>query len=246
MTSSAPILSARHVHRSYGDLEVLRDLSFEVGGPQLVGILGPAGSGKTSLLDLLEGLAEPSRGEIALFGKPLLPGAYPRQRVGVVLQREFLPEQICVAEYADLFSAMCGVPGGASRILREAELEASAKVRVDALSTLQAQNLFIASALVHDPELLFLDEPSFGVGSEAKVALGEKLRSLSRQRTVVLSTDDLSEAEKICDFCLFLSQGRLCVAAPKAEILSSMPGRSLADSFLHLCSPRSARQGQCA
>src|SRR4051812_21980977 len=94
-------VSVENVCREYGSVRALKHVTFELAGPGLLGILGPNGAGKTSLLDILEGLAQPSQGSVRLFGAELGRAAYPRRRVGVVLQREFVPDHLSVAEYAE-------------------------------------------------------------------------------------------------------------------------------------------------
>jgi ABC-2 type transport system ATP-binding protein len=206
-----------------------------------VGILGPNGAGKTTLLDILEGLAAPSGGEVRLFGKPLSP--YPRARVGAVLQREFVMEGISVAEYAELFAAIQRVPRGALRIVREAELEGRERSPVARLSGGEAARLFVAAAVVHEPELLFLDEPTAHLDPEHKLRMGEVLKRMARERTVILTTHDLREADALCDRLMFLVKGRVRAEGPRAELVEAVPaaerrGLPVEAAFFHFCAAR--------
>jgi ABC-2 type transport system ATP-binding protein len=239
-------VSVEGVCREYGTLRALSDVSFELQGPGLWGLLGPNGAGKTSLLDLLAGLARPSRGRIRLFGAELAASRYPRRRVGVVLQREFAPDQLSAREYADLFAAIYGVRGGELGILRRAQLEARARVPVARLSGGEAQRLFIATALVHDPELLLLDEPTAGLDPQHKHEVGQLLRDLSQTKTLLMSTHDLAEAERLCDRCLFLAGGEIRAQGAPAELLRLAGAQDLAGAFRHFCGASRGASGDSA
>src|SRR5258705_13884350 len=126
------MVAASALHKRYGAVEALHEVTFTLQGPQLIGILGPNGAGKTTLLDILEGIHPPTSGSFRLFGGA--PSPYPRRRVGVVLQREFVLDHATVAEYAELFAAIHGVRRGEDEILRAAALEARRDVPVDRLS----------------------------------------------------------------------------------------------------------------
>jgi len=240
---SVPVVLVEHVVRRYGDVAALADVSFRIDATGITGLLGPNGAGKTSLLDLLAGLSAPNSGHVSLFGARLTGVGYPRRRVGVVLQREFVPDGVTVREYAQLFAAVYGVRDGAQTILNEAELTARATVSVERLSGGEAQRLFIAAARVHQPELLLLDEPSAGLDPASKRALGDTLRRVAGSCSVLIATHDLNEAERICDRCLFLVQGRLRAAGATNELLASANATSLEDAFFHYCGSRLSLQG---
>jgi ABC-2 type transport system ATP-binding protein len=239
------VLKVRGLTRRYGATVALSDVSFTLCGPQLCGILGPNGAGKTSLLDILEGLAVPAAGQVELLGEPLVPGRYPRARVGVVLQREFAPEYLSVAEYAELMAVLHDVAAGAAAILEAANLGSRASVPVSRLSGGEAQRLFIAAATVHAPELLFLDEPTSQLDPQNKRRLGQTLRELSRERTLVLTTHDLREADQLCDSLLFMVGGRVRAFGTRQELLAAVPGaQSVEDAFFHFCGARVNERGE--
>lgn len=232
-------VSARGITKRFGEIVALRDVSFTFEGPQLIGILGPNGAGKTTLLDILEGIASPTEGEVRLFGERISP--YPRRRVGVVLQRELLLERVTVREYAELFAAIHAVRHGEDEILRMAALSARAHVPVTRLSGGEAQRLFIACAVIHAPDLVFLDEPSAHLDPESKQEIGELLRRMSRERTVVLTTHDLREADQLCDHLLFLVDGAVRAAGRRDTLVSAVPGGErggVEEAFFHFCSLR--------
>lgn len=237
------VLAADGLTRRFGAVEALRGVTFAVHGPQVIGILGPNGAGKTTLLEILEGLFAPTSGSFRLFGAPQTTASYPRRRVGVVMQQEFVLDRITVLEYAELFAAIHGVRGGEEEILATAGLGARARVAVERLSGGEAQRLFIAAAVVHRPDLLFLDEPTAHLDPENKARIGAVIREMSRSRTVVLTTHDLREAEAVCDHVLFLVDGRVKAAGPKEELIAAVPpeerrGPGLEDAFFHFCAAR--------
>jgi ABC-2 type transport system ATP-binding protein len=233
------VVAALGLGKRFDGIVALDGLDFSIEGPGLVSVLGPNGAGKTTLLDILEGLAEPTSGSYRLFGAPARP--YPRRRVGVVMQKEAQIERVTAREYAELFSAIYGVRGGAERILARSRLESRASVPVTRLSGGEAARLFIATAVVHDPELVFLDEPTAHLDPENKRIVGELLRELAEERTLLLTTHDLREADALSDRLLFLVGGRLRASGTKDELVRAVPqdkrrGLGVEDAFFHFCS----------
>ena len=244
---SSPFVSLQGISRRYGAFEALSDVSFRIDAAGVVGLLGPNGAGKSTLLDVLAGLATPDSGSLSLFGEPLQAGApYPRRRVGVVLQREFVPDHVTVADYAELFAAIQGVQGGAQRIIAQARLEGRSKLAVDRLSGGEAQRLFVAASLVHSPELLLLDEPSARLDPVSKRELSELLRRVSAKTCVLMATHDLNEAERVCDHCLFILGGRLRAQGSTAELMATAGVSTLEEAFFHFCSARLNPSGDAA
>jgi len=236
--SGRPIVEAERLGKRFGETIALDDVSFVVEGPGLWAVLGPNGAGKTTLLDLLLGLAEPTSGSFRLFGAP--PRPYPRRRVGVVMQKEAELERVTAREYAELFASIYGVRGGAERILSRARLEHRRTTAVTRLSGGEAARLFIATAGVHDPELMFLDEPTAHLDPENKRLVGELLRELSAERTLVMTTHDLREADALADNLLFLVDGRVRACGTKETLVRAVPpssrrGLDVEDAFFHFC-----------
>jgi ABC-2 type transport system ATP-binding protein len=238
------ILETKGLGKRFGETIALADVSLALSGPRLVAILGPNGAGKTTLLDLLEGLEVPTAGTVTLFGSAIDPARYPRRRVGVVMQREFVLDGIDVADYADLFAAIYAQKDGRKRILERAGLASRERVSVARLSGGEAQRLFIAAASVHDPELLLLDEPTSELDPESKERVGVLLRELAARSLLVMTTHDLDEAERIADEVLFLFEGRVRAFGTKADLLRSVgPDATMRDAFFELCGTTIARGG---
>ncbi len=233
------VLSVDGLSKSFGAVSVLKELTFQLQGPQRIGILGPNGAGKTTLLDILEGLSSPSSGQVRILGQPLQP--YPRRRVGVVLQRECSFDAIRVGEYAELFAAIHNLPEGAGRILRESGLEQRRHLPLDRLSGGEAQRLYIAASTVHDPELVFLDEPTAHLDPAGKKAVGQYLKTMGERRTLVMTTHDLREAESLFDHILLLVHGELRAQGSTADFLGQ--SGSLEEAFFERCAVRISRQG---
>lgn len=235
------VIQARELTKRFGSVTALDRVSFAFDGPGVIGILGPNGAGKSTLLDLLEGLSRPDSGEVLLFGEPI--ARYPRHRVGVVLQREAALDTLTVGEYAELFAAIHRVRDGAARILATSRLEDRGRTPMARISGGELARLVVATALVHDPELVFLDEPTAALDPANKRAMGELFRAIGRERTVVLTTHDLREAEAVCDQLIFLVDGSVRAAGPKHELVASVPedargGSELEAAFFHYCAVR--------
>jgi ABC-2 type transport system ATP-binding protein len=235
------IIKTEALGKRFGDTVALEDVTFTIDGPGIVGVLGPNGAGKTTLLDILEGLSVPTSGNYRLFGKPANP--YPRSRIGVVMQKEAQLERISVREYAFLFSEIFGVTGGADKILEQARLIHRSNTPVVRLSGGEAARLHITTAVVHEPDLVFLDEPTAHLDPDNKRLIGELLRDLSQHRTLFLTTHDLYEADVLCDKLLFLVDGRLRKSGTKQDLVAAVPpdkrhGIGVEDAFFHFCSIR--------
>lgn len=218
---------------------MLRGLSFSLEGPRVLGVLGPNGAGKTTLFDLLAGLSTPDQGEISLFGNSLRGKPYPREKVGVVLQREYVLEGISAYEYAELFAAIYRVPKAASEVIARAGLQQRAALPLASLSGGEAQRLFIATALLHKPSLLLLDEPTSALDPAAKREVREWLRDVAPGTACLLSTHDLREAELLCDEVLFLVQGEAKAHGSRAQLVeqASQHGAepTLEGAFFYFC-----------
>ena len=242
------VLGGEHLAKSFGATHALSDVSFSLKGPQVIGVLGPNGAGKTTLLEILEGLSSPTSGTARIFGAPLARKTYPRRRVGVVMQREFALDQITVGEYAELFAAIYAVKQGRSAILGRADLNAREGTPLDKLSGGEAQRLFLAAAVVHAPDLVFLDEPTAQLDPESKAKLDEDIRAMGRERTVVITTHDLREADAVCDYVLFLVDGRIKAEGARADLIAAVPeasrrGQGIEDAFFHFCAARLTAHG---
>ena len=198
--------------KSYGDLRAVDGVTLEVAEGEFLGVLGPNGAGKTTLLEMVEGLRRPDRGTARVLGEP----AWPRNprllpRIGVQLQASAFFERLTAREQLRTFASLYGVPArAADDWLERVGLVDKADVRVEALSGGQAQRLSIACALVHDPEVVFLDEPPAALDPQARRNLWDLLAGLNDAgRTVVLTTHYLDEAEALCDRVAIMDAGRV-------------------------------------
>ena len=196
----------------YGDLRAVDDVSFEIAEGEFVGVLGPNGAGKTTLLEMVEGLRPPDAGSATVLGMP----AWPRNaallpRIGVQLQASSFFERLTAREQIHTFAALYGAgPARADEWLERVGLGEKADARVEDLSGGQAQRLSIAIALVHDPEVVFLDEPTAALDPQARRNLWDLLSGLNESgRTVVLTTHYMDEAEALADRVAIMDHGRI-------------------------------------
>jgi ABC-2 type transport system ATP-binding protein len=212
----------RDLVMSYDALRAVDGISFEVGEGEFFGILGPNGAGKTTTLEIVEGLRRPDSGQAVLLGEP----SWPRNtgvlsRIGVQLQASAFFERLTVLEQLRTFAALYGVGASvAEEWLERVGLTEKASTRTEDLSGGQAQRLAIACALVHDPEIVFLDEPTAGLDPQARRNLWDLLSGLNESgRTVVLTTHHMDEAQTLCDRVAVMDHGRILrIGAPEEMI----------------------------
>jgi len=220
------ILAARGIRKSYGGREVVAGIDLELVRGECFGLIGPNGAGKTTTLRMLLGLTHPDAGEITLLGHSVPKAAREgRIRVGVVPQIDNLDPDFTVRENLVVYGRYFGL-GEADmrerlpRLLEFAALEARADSRIQELSGGMKRRLVLARALVNDPELVFLDEPTTGLDPQARHLMWEKLRALLRQgKTILLTTHFMDEAERLCDRLKIIDHGvTLAEGAPRALI----------------------------
>ncbi len=205
-------IEVRDLAIAYGETKAVDGVSFEVAEGEFFGILGPNGAGKTTTLEMIEGLRRPDAGEVTLLGeRPWPRNAALLPRIGVQLQTSAYFERLTAREQIHTFAALYGVPPrGADEWLDRVGLADKAGTRTERLSGGQAQRLAIACALVHDPEVVFLDEPTAGIDPQARRNLWDLLSGLNESgRTVVLTTHYLDEAETLCDRVAIMDRGKI-------------------------------------
>ena len=220
------VLAARGIRKSYGGREVVAGIDLELARGECYGLLGPNGAGKTTTLRMLLGLTHPDSGEITLLGLPVPKAAREgRIRVGVVPQIDNLDPDFTVRENLLVYGRYFGLSQAQvlerlPRLLEFAALEARADSRIQELSGGMKRRLILARALVNDPDLIFLDEPTTGLDPQARHQMWEKLRVLLRQgKTILLTTHFMDEAERLCDRLKIIDHGRtLAEGAPQALI----------------------------
>ncbi|MGN6682294.1 MAG: ABC transporter ATP-binding protein [Streptosporangiaceae bacterium] len=218
-------INVRDLRKSYGDVVAVDGVSFEVSEGEFFGILGPNGAGKTTTLEIIEGLRKPDSGEVRVLGLP----AWPRNgsllpKIGVQLQASSFFERLSAREQIRTFASLYGVGARqADEMLETVGLTDQAGQRTEKLSGGQAQRLSIACALVHDPELLFLDEPTGALDPQARRNLWDLLRKISKSgRTVVLTTHHMDEAESLCDRVAIMDDGKILKAGPPAALVREL------------------------
>ncbi len=220
--STDAAIEVRGLRKHYGDLVAVDEVSFTVARGEFFGILGPNGAGKTTTLEMIEGLRRPDAGEVLLLGEP----TWPRNpallpRVGVQLQASAFFERLTAREQIRTFAALYGATSTqADDWLERVALTDKADARTEKLSGGQLQRLAIACALVHEPEVVFLDEPTAAIDPQARRNLWDLLRSINEAgRTVVLTTHYMDEAEALCDRVAIMDRGRvLKLDAPPALV----------------------------
>ena len=211
--------------KAYGELRAVDGVTFDVGEGEFFGILGPNGAGKTTTLEMIEGLRRPDQGTIQLLGEspwPRNPGLLPR--IGVQLQSTAFFERLTAREQIRTMASLYDVTSAVSdEWLERVGLDDKADTQVGNLSGGQAQRLSIACALVHDPEVVFLDEPTAALDPQARRNLWELLSGLNDSgRTVVLTTHYMDEAEALCDRVAIIDRGRILQLESPANLVRGL------------------------
>jgi ABC-2 type transport system ATP-binding protein len=215
--SAAPAILVRDLHKSYGDVQAVQGIDFEVARGEVFGLLGPNGAGKTTTVEVLEGYRERTSGIVSVLGHD--PGGRPRalrERVGIVLQSSGIYRHATPRELVTHWAGFYPAPRDVDEVIALAGLRDSEHVLTRRLSGGQARRLDFALALVGDPELVFLDEPTTGFDPAARRAAWETIRALAELgKTVLLTTHYLDEAQALCDRVAIVKDGRiLAVGAP--------------------------------
>jgi ABC-2 type transport system ATP-binding protein len=205
------VVIVRDVHKSFGDVKAVDGVSFEVRAGEIFGLLGPNGAGKTTTMEMLEGLGKPDSGELLVLDLDVTKHATAiKERIGVQLQTAALFPQLSVAEVIDLFGSFYGRRLPSARLIADLDLEEKRDAQTKNLSGGQRQRLSVALALVNDPELVFLDEPTTGLDPAARRGLWQLILGLkSEGRSVLMTTHYLEEAEAICDRVAIMDHGRI-------------------------------------
>jgi ABC-2 type transport system ATP-binding protein len=222
VTRVAATISVQNLRKSYGSMVAVAGVSFEVEQGEFFGILGPNGAGKTTTLEMLEGLRKPDDGQLTVLGLP----PWPRNpallpRIGVQLQSTSFFERLTAREQIRTFASLYGISTRrADDMLGVVGLDDQAEKKAEQLSGGQSQRLSIACALVHDPELVFMDEPTGALDPQARRNLWDLLRQINADgRTVVLTTHHMDEAETLCDRVAIMDHGEILqLGAPAALV----------------------------
>jgi ABC-2 type transport system ATP-binding protein len=213
-------ISVRDLRKSYGEYQALRGVSFEIAEGEVFGLLGPNGAGKTTTIEILEGYRQRDAGSVDVLGfDPQSAGPSMRERIGVVLQQSQLWPTLTVAETHRMFADYYAQPRDVDEVIRLVGLEEKRNARVKTLSGGQKRRLDLGVALVGDPDLVFLDEPTTGFDPAARRAAWEMIRSLrSLGKTILLTTHYLDEAERLADRVAVLREGRIIREGTPVEL----------------------------
>ncbi|HEX3743799.1 MAG TPA: ABC transporter ATP-binding protein [Bryobacteraceae bacterium] len=218
--------------KSYGGLEAVKGVDFEVCAGEVFGLLGPNGAGKTTTVEILEGLRPRSGGRVSVLGCD--PGVQTRElkdRVGVCLQSTRLQDKLKVKEAIEVFAALYTRNVDTTQLLKRLQLWEKREAHYSTLSGGQKQRLALALALLNDPQVLFLDEPSSGLDPQARLEIHQLVQDLrAEKRTILLTTHYIEEAEKLCDRVAIVDEGRIIALGTPREIQE----RTLANSTIEI------------
>jgi ABC-2 type transport system ATP-binding protein len=216
-------IAVRGLRKSYGKLEAVRGVDFEIEQGEVFGLLGPNGAGKTTTVEILEGYRRRDAGEVSVLGHdPQSPGPDFRQRIGVVLQQSELWPNITVRETHKIFAGYYERPRDVDEVIELVGLTGKRDARVKTLSGGQKRRLDLGLALVGDPDLVFLDEPTTGFDPAARRAAWEMIRSLrGLGKTVLLTTHYLDEAEQLADRVAVMRDGTIVKIGTPRELTTA-------------------------
>ena len=216
-----PVIHVAAIRKTYGRTVAVDDASFEVYEGEIFGLIGPNGAGKTTTMECVEGLRKPDRGSISVLGLDPARQVYALQdRIGVQLQEAQLQKRIKVREAVGLWASLYRNPLDGDRLLEQLGLTEKRNAWFMTLSGGQKQRLFIALALINDPELVFLDELTTGLDPQARRAIWELVRGIrARGKTVFLTTHLMEEAERLCDRVAIIDHGRIIDIATPEELI---------------------------
>jgi len=219
-----PALRVRALRKSYKDVVAVDRLDLDVSYGECFGLLGPNGAGKTTTIEICEGLLAPDAGTVELLGLSWHSHAVQlRQRLGVQLQETQLSEKLTVEETVRLFRSFYYRGAPVAGVIAMVQLEEKRAARVGALSGGQKQRLAMACALVGDPDLLFLDEPTTGLDPQARRQVWHLVeRFKSAGRTIILTTHYMEEAERLCDRVAIMDHGRIIALGTPRELIASI------------------------
>ena len=226
-----PVIAVSGCRKTYGSLVALDEVSFEVADGEIFGLIGPNGAGKTTTMECVEGLRRPDRGRISVLGLEPFRDVYAlQQRVGVQLQQAQLQKRIKVWEAIDFWASLYRRPKrDGDRLLEQLGLAEKRDAWFMTLSGGQKQRLFIALALINDPDLVFLDELTTGLDPQARRAIWDLVRDIrTRGKTVFLTTHLMEEAERLCDRVAIIEHGRIIdIDTPDRLVARHCPERTV-------------------
>lgn len=227
-TQNGVVIEVRYLVKQYTDVTAVNGVSFEIRKGEIFGMVGPNGAGKTTTIECIEGLRSPDEGNVQVLGlDPQRDGYDLRQRIGMQLQESALHPRLKVWEALDLFASFYRRAVGWHALLEQLGLTEKHNAPIAKLSGGQKQRLFIALALVNDPDLVFLDELTTGLDPQARRAMWDLVRSIrERGKTVFLTTHYMEEAERLCDRVAIIDQGQIVALDTPENLVRSLGAES--------------------
>ena|SRR5947209_5990023 len=234
--STQPVIQVKALEKRYDKVHAVKGIDFEVGAGEVFGLLGPNGAGKTSTIEILEGLRPRSGGEARVLGyDPDRQTQQLKDRIGVCLQATNLPAKIRVQEALEVFGSLYSRSLSSEKLLNRLQLWDKRAAFYETLSGGQKQRLALALALVNDPQLLFLDEPTTGLDPQIRLEIHSLVEEMKHEgRTVVLTTHYIEEAERLCDRVAIVDEGKIVAMGTPRELQQ----RSKAQSFIQIVCDR--------
>jgi ABC-2 type transport system ATP-binding protein len=225
-------IQCRDLRKTYdGKVEAVRGLSLEIQAGECFGLLGPNGAGKTTTIEILEGLLDPTGGEVTILGHTWQENPLElREWLGISLQETRLSEKLTVRETIELFASFYRQPRPSLQVLEELQLTEKKDAWVGKLSGGQRQRLAVATALVGNPRILFLDEPTTGLDPQSRRQLWEIIRGFQQKGgTVLLTTHYMDEAERLCDRLVIIDHGRVIAEGTPADLIARLGGHHVVE-----------------
>ena len=230
---SVPVaIQCRDLRKTYdGKVEAVRGLNLEIQAGECFGLLGPNGAGKTTTIEILEGLLQPTSGEVSILGRNWLENEREmREWLGISLQETRLSEKLTVRETIELFASFYREPRSSDEVLEQLQLTEKADSWVGKLSGGQKQRLAVATALVCNPKILFLDEPTTGLDPQSRRQLWDIIRGFQRDGgTVLLTTHYMDEAERLCDRLAIVDHGEIIAEGSPADLIDRLGGHHVVE-----------------
>jgi len=224
----APVIEVSGLHKAYGDFEAVRGIDFDVSEGEIFGLLGPNGAGKTTTVEILEGLRSRSKGQVKVLGfDPEVSKRSLKDRIGVCLQATNLPDKIRVHEALAWFAAFYSRKADCNKLLQRLQLWEKRNDFYSKLSGGQKQRVALALALVNEPNLVFLDEPTTGLDPQVRLEIHSLIEELkANKRTILLTTHYIEEAERLCDRVAIIDEGKIVALGSPRELQERVFGQS--------------------
>jgi ABC-2 type transport system ATP-binding protein len=243
------MIETEHLHRAYGEHVALQDLTLRVESGEILGFLGPNGAGKSTTVKILTGMIKPDRGRARVAGFDVVEQPLEvKRRIGYVPESAALYESLTAREYLELIASLYHLPSAGTEqrieeLLDRFELSEAMDQRLSEFSKGMKQKVLIASALMHRPEVLFLDEPLTGLDANAALIVKELIRGLAAQRrTIFFCSHVLEVVERVCTRIVIIDGGRMIAEGTSASIAEARGVRTLEDAFVSLTGTRDTAQ----